>query len=129
MVQSYLVRRFKVNNADVKGINNSFLRIKIEKTTGEIIRVNANNWTEQASNDFNHVYPKSKMDISNIKFRRLDGPKKKTKKPKRTQKEHFTTFTNDNLSTEESLNAFIQSYKNSYNYEKIALSMLKLNES
>ena len=79
----FLTRRLKQfdNKTDIVGLNNHFLRVKINRETGEVKRVNENNWTEEGLEHFNKCYPNAIVDISTIKFR--------TKKNAPTQKAVF----------------------------------------
>tara|TARA_Y100000816_G_C26032722_1_gene540671 strand:+ start:532 stop:1077 length:546 start_codon:yes stop_codon:yes gene_type:complete len=79
----FLTRRLKQfsNKTDIVGKNNHFLRVKINRETGEVKRVNENNWTEEGIEHFNKCYPNAMVVLSTIKFR--------TKKNAPTQKAVF----------------------------------------
>ena len=83
----FLTRRLKQfnNKTDIVGKNNHFLRVKINRETGEVKRVNENNWTEEGIEHFNKCYPNAIVDLSTIKFR--------TKKNAPTQKAVFAAIT------------------------------------
>jgi len=83
----FLTRRLKQfdNKTDIVGVNNHFLRVKINRETGEVKRVNENNWTEEGIEHFNKCYPNAMVVLSTIKFR--------TKKNAPTQKAVFAAIT------------------------------------
>ena len=89
----FLTRRLKQfsNKTDIVGKNNHFLRVKINRETGEVKRVNENNWTEEGIEHFNKCYPNAMVVLSTIKFR--------TKKNAPTQKAVFAAITEPAVTT------------------------------
>ena len=81
---SYLTRRLKLNKTDIRGINNAFLRVKINRETGAVKKVNEGNWTEAGLKHFNVCYPNAMTNLGEIKFR--------TKKSAPTQAAVFETL-------------------------------------
>ena len=83
IMAGFLTRRLKQfsNKTDIVGKNNHFLRVKINRETGEVKMVNENNWTEEGIEHFNKCYPNAMVVLSTIKFR--------TKKNAPTQKAVF----------------------------------------
>ena len=104
----FLTRRLKQfdNKTDIVGLNNHFLRVKINRETGEVKRVNENNWTEEGLEHFNKCYPNAIVDLSTIKFR--------TKKNAPTQKAVFAAITEPAETTskpEKTIDALIEAGK------------------
>jgi hypothetical protein len=66
---SYLTRRLKLNKTDIRGLNNAFLRVKINRETGAVKKVNEANWTEAGLKHFNVCYPDAMTNLGEIKFR------------------------------------------------------------
>ena len=51
-------RRFKIEKNHFKGKNDTFLRIGIEKESRQVRRINPDNWTEDATQEFYKKFPK-----------------------------------------------------------------------